>query len=212
MNGIRLESERVILREWMPDDGDAMYRLMGDPDVTRFLSWGQMTPAQCARRLGDFIGDQRCRNRESRLSRWWHGRANEPIVPCHIGLNCHRGRYHLAIELKASSRVIGEIGFEWTSKRGAEAQGDVGYFLEKQFWERGYATEATRLVVSFAFATLGAGAVTAACDYRNLASERVMQKCGLERDRAMSQARTRVSTLTKSRWLSANSQPIRVAS
>jgi RimJ/RimL family protein N-acetyltransferase len=205
MNGIRLKGERLVLREWRPDDREAMYRLMGDPHVTRFLSWSTLTPAQCRRRLDNFIDGQYCYARKAgrarALLRRAIGRATEPRLACVGGPNCRRSRYQFAVELKPSSRVIGEVGFEWRFKPRALSEAEVGYFLEREFWGHGYATEAALLVINFAFTTLGADVVTAACDPRNHASEQVMQRCGLRRDPSNNQRAPIVRILTKSQWL-----------
>ncbi len=213
MNGIRLEGPRITLREWRADDREAMYRLMGDPQVTRFLSWGTLTRAQCARRLDDFIDCQHCGNRKASLRGWTDfplvralrrrviGPSVGPRLSCVGGPNCRRSRYYFAIELEKTSRVIGEVGFEWRSKSRALSEAEVGYFLEREFWGHGYATEAALLVINFAFTTLGADVVSAACDPRNHASQRVMQKCGLRPEPSVSQNAAIVRTLTKSQWL-----------
>jgi len=214
MNGIRLEGDRVVLREWRSDDREAMYRLMGDPQVTRFLSWGKLTRAQCTRSLYDFISYQDSCIRKEYLGRWWYesaiaralrryarSRAIRPDTSCNGNPECHRFRYHLAIELRHSHRVIGESAFQWNLNEREKRRGELGYFLEKEFWGHGYATEATRLMIDFAFSTLGASALTAACDPRNRQSERVMQKCGLERDPIVDRSGTIVARMTKASWL-----------
>jgi RimJ/RimL family protein N-acetyltransferase len=205
MNGIRLEGQRLVLREWRPDDREAMYRLMGDPRVTRFLSWGALTRAQCRRRLDGFIDGQHCyartAGRARALLRRAIGRATAPHLACPGGPNCRRSRYHFAVELEGTGPVIGEVGFEWRFRPRALSEAEVGYFLEREFWGHGYASEAALLVIKFAFTTLGADIVTAACDPRNHASEQVMQGCGLRPDPSNSQPAPIVRILTKSQWL-----------
>ena len=82
-------------------------------------------------------------------------------------------------------------------------EAEVGYFLEREFWGHGYATEAALLVMDFAFTTLGAEEVSAACDPRNHASARVMQRCGLIDDRLTSPLEPIRMTLSKSAWQNA---------
>jgi RimJ/RimL family protein N-acetyltransferase len=218
MNGIRLEGERVVLREWRLDDRDAMYRVMGDAEVTRFLSWGRLTRAQCSRRLYDFISYQHSCLRQQHRGRWWYDsavaralrnyprdKAIKPGDSCDGSVDCYRLRYHLAIELLRSHRVIGETEFRWTSDGCKSRRGEVGYFLEREFWGHGYATEAALLMIEFAFVKLGASAVTAACDPRNQQSQRVMQKCGLERAPGIDETGPIVAAMTKARWLATRS-------
>jgi RimJ/RimL family protein N-acetyltransferase len=212
MNGIRLESDRIALREWKSGDADAIYRLMGDAEVVRYLSWDELTRAECDQRLDDFIFNQRCRLSENRFA--WLGesrlaravrkrillRSGAAPIRCDAQSDCRRYRYYFAVELKLSSRVIGEAGFEWNRNDRATRRAEIGYFFAKEFWGQGYATEAALLVIDFAFTTLGADEVSAACDPRNHASARVMQRCGLLRDRPGREDGPIIMTLPKSVW------------
>jgi RimJ/RimL family protein N-acetyltransferase len=219
MNRIRIEGDRIALREWSSDDRDAVYRLMGDPEVVRYLSWKSLTRAECLSRLNRFIFDQHCRtNREPlawlgqsalahALQRVAIGLAARPPINCDGETDCRRYRYYLAVELRPFNRVIGEAGFEWSPKDRASREAEVGYFLEKQFWGHGYATEAAGLVIDFAFATLGANQVSAACDPRNHASERVMRRCGLRNNSRDGRQGPMTSILSRSQWL--DDQPMK---
>lgn len=57
---------------------------------------------------------------------------------------------------------------------------EFGWTLSPNWWNRGYATEITKLVLGFGFKTLGVPLIWATCDPDNPASRRVMEKCGLE--------------------------------
>ena len=59
---------------------------------------------------------------------------------------------------------------------------DFGYALARGHWGRGYATEAARAVVEWAFAIDGVHRVWATCDTANAASARVLEKAGLTRE------------------------------
>ena len=215
MNRIRLDGARIALREWNSSDLDAMFRQMGDADVVRYLSWGRLTRAQCRERLRGFIADQHnCSNRpwprrlgKSRILRAIRRRIltrkNGSPAGCVGGARCNRERYHLAVELKASGSVIGEAGFEWKAERRAE----IGYFFEAKFWGLGYATEAARLVIEFAFNTLNADEVVASCDARNLASARVMLKCGLKTIDSDIHDSPIIMSLSRQEWLNPSEAP-----
>lgn len=58
----------------------------------------------------------------------------------------------------------------------------VGYGLLPAHWGRGFATEATVAVVDYAFEQLGLDKVWARADARNLASVRVLEKVGMQRE------------------------------
>jgi RimJ/RimL family protein N-acetyltransferase len=55
----------------------------------------------------------------------------------------------------------------------------LGWYLRSGCWRRGYATEATRLLLDFGFFELQRATLWATADPENLASLRVLEKCGL---------------------------------
>jgi len=57
---------------------------------------------------------------------------------------------------------------------------EIGYWLGARHWGRGYATEATRAVVAYAFEQLGHDTLEAGTRVTNPASRRVLEKCGYE--------------------------------
>ena len=59
---------------------------------------------------------------------------------------------------------------------------ELGYWLGKPFWNRGYATEAARKLASFAFHDLKAEGVWAGWFHDNPASGRVLEKLGARPD------------------------------
>jgi [ribosomal protein S5]-alanine N-acetyltransferase len=79
-----------------------------------------------------------------------------------------------AIAIKPDDRVRGMISFR---RDGFKA--DVGYVLGRQFWGRGYMTEALGAVVAYGFSLPGLYRIWALCDVDNLASARVMEKAGM---------------------------------
>jgi RimJ/RimL family protein N-acetyltransferase len=56
---------------------------------------------------------------------------------------------------------------------------EVGYVLLPEYWNSGYATEILRALLGFGFDRLSLHRVYGKCDELNLASARVMEKCGL---------------------------------
>ncbi|MDE2164037.1 MAG: GNAT family N-acetyltransferase [Alphaproteobacteria bacterium] len=61
---------------------------------------------------------------------------------------------------------------------------ELGYWLGKPFWRQGYATEAAKKVISFAFHDLKAVSIWAGWFHDNPASGRVLQKLGCRHDGA----------------------------
>lgn len=170
---IRLEGRRVVLREWHPAETDAMHRWLGNAEVTRYISWGARTHQDSARHLRECVAEQ---------------------------YKPERTRFFLAMELEESARVIGDAGFEWTRDPSTGREGSVGYFVEPAYWGRGYATEAAEMILAFAFDVCGAKAMRASCDARNVASERGMQKLGMQRDEGREAPDRRAYVITREDW------------
>lgn len=61
---------------------------------------------------------------------------------------------------------------------------EIGWHFAAEHWGKGYATEAARAALSYAFETLGAREVVAMTAKRNTRSQRVMQKLGMTTTRA----------------------------
>lgn len=57
---------------------------------------------------------------------------------------------------------------------------EIGYGINDAFQGRGYATEAIQLSIEWAFSHLGVEAVEAETDPNNIASQKVLSKCGFE--------------------------------
>ena len=64
----------------------------------------------------------------------------------------------------------------------AVRKAELGYWVGKPFWGRGYATEAAGSIVDFGFDQLGLNRITAGHMVRNPASGRVMQKIGMREE------------------------------
>jgi RimJ/RimL family protein N-acetyltransferase len=70
---------------------------------------------------------------------------------------------------------IGACGIE-----AREGGAEVGYWIGRPYWGRGYATEAVRAVIDHAFGDLGNDALQAGARVSNPASRRVLEKCGFQ--------------------------------
>ncbi len=63
----------------------------------------------------------------------------------------------------------------------------IGYVLASAAWGQGYATEAARAVLGWAFGALDLNRVQSETDTRNLASARVLEKLGFQREGTLRQ-------------------------
>lgn len=154
---IYLETERLILRRFTPDDIDHLVELDSDPEVMRFISGGRATPREIV-----------------------EGRILPMILQFYErppGLG-----FWAAIE-KASGEFVGWFCLRPHEERGPGVVG-LGYRLRRAVWGRGYATEGSRALVDKAFAEAGVRLVFATTYEENIGSRRVMERAGLRFVRA----------------------------
>lgn len=120
----------------------------------------------------------------------------------------NRKLYYFRIELKETGEHIGEIGYDVVLDTSVGKVVHVGYFLYDRFWNRGYATEALSELIRFAFEENNVFRISTGCLKENVASEKVMIKCGMikEAEKLMcewhdSKMKTRVEyRLLKEEW------------
>jgi ribosomal-protein-alanine N-acetyltransferase len=67
-------------------------------------------------------------------------------------------------------------------RRGVAQAGSLGYWLGEPYVRRGYMTAAVNALVPFSFATLKLHRLEAACIPTNVASIRLLEKCGFKRE------------------------------
>lgn len=84
---------------------------------------------------------------------------------------------------KASGELVGHCGIKRVDNPLAKNQGDheVGWLVREDRWRRGYAEEAMRAVLDWAFGRVGAPHVVALTSQLNEPSWRLMEKLGMQR-------------------------------
>ncbi len=153
MGPLLLESERLFLREFRPEDESSIQAYASDPEVTRFTDWGPNDPEETREFLKSCLEHQKRWPRES--------------VP-------------LAMELKSERRLIGGTGFAKIDFRIRTAT--FGYVLHRDYWGQGFATEASRELLTFGFQSLSLHRIVALCDVRHQASSHILEKLGMRRE------------------------------
>jgi len=81
------------------------------------------------------------------------------------------------IILKSAQEIIGVMGL---GVEPAHEKGELGYWLGKEYWGRGYCTEAAKAVLEYGFNTLKLNRIYANYMKGNEASGRIMQKIGMQ--------------------------------
>ena len=150
---VRLETKRLILRPFTPEDADAMYRNWAcDPEVTKYLTWTAHQSPEVTRQIVD---------------RW----VEESRKPDY---------YAWAIVLKDLGEPIGSISAVRINETCESAE--IGYCIGKTWWHQGLTAEALRAVIEYLIRDVGAKRVSALHDVDNPNSGRVMQKAGMRRE------------------------------
>jgi RimJ/RimL family protein N-acetyltransferase len=73
--------------------------------------------------------------------------------------------------------LVGACGY---GRRPDWDEPEIGYWIGEPYWNRGYATEAVRAVIDHLFSVSDLDSLTAGCRVTNLASRRVIEKCGFQ--------------------------------
>lgn len=98
-----------------------------------------------------------------------------------------RANYYLAITLSPTNEVIGRISL--TSQNPSINEWEIGWAVREADWGKGYAPEAARQILEFAFQNLHAHRVVAFCHAGNTKSAKVMEKIGMTREGYLRQTR-----------------------
>ena len=83
--------------------------------------------------------------------------------------------YDFAVILHA--KQIGAVSVALNNDRTI---GELACIIHKRYWGNGYAKEAVQTLIDFAFQELKLLKLTAYCDYRNIVSQKLLEKAGLQ--------------------------------
>lgn len=153
MVDIIAETERLILRTIEDSDAALQFRLLNAPAVMA--------------RLG---GVKELHEIEAK-----HARSQ--------ALYAQEGFSFLFMIEKASGEMVGHCGIKRVDNPLAKNLGDheIGWLVRQDRWRRGYAEEAVRSVLDWAFGGVGAPHVVALTSQLNAASWKLMEKLGMTR-------------------------------
>lgn len=143
-----LITDRLVLRHWQETDAENLYKYAKDPDVGPIAGWNPH------------------KNVEESL---------EIIKNVLSGAECY------AICEKGNDIAIGSVELkqnEHTDITDSNDECELGYWLGKPFWGRGYMTEAATEIVRHAFEDLGMTIVWCGYYEGNSKSKRVQEKIG----------------------------------
>ncbi len=145
-----LAAGRLTLRRFLVEDAESMfYNWSCDPQVTKYLSW---KPQKTVEDTAAF------------LEAWIREYEDDQI-------------YRWAVELNDLEQPIGVIEVSSIDERSMSME--VNFRIGREYWHRGYTSEALREVIRFLTEEVGARRIWAACDVQNANAGKVLEKCGM---------------------------------
>ena len=149
---MNLESDRILLRHWKESDANDLYEAAKNPNIGLNAGW---TP---------------------------HKDINESKE---IIKTIFNNDSVYAIELKTNEKGIGCIGYLTNDKSNLknlkENEVEVGYWISEDYWNKGICTEALKLLIKYCFDIKKYNIIWGTYFLDNLASGRVMEKCGFQK-------------------------------
>ncbi|MFS4579921.1 GNAT family N-acetyltransferase [Phaeobacter sp. C3_T13_0] len=151
-----IQTDRLLLRDWRPEDHAPFAAICADPDVMRYIGNGApRTEDATARSIRSFEAE-------------W----------------AERGFGLFAVELRETRELIGFTGFSWPGFLPEILPSvEIGWRFAKQSWGKGFASESASAALSFGVDELGLSDIVSIYQVENTASARIMQKLGMVFDR-----------------------------
>lgn len=144
-----LHTERLVLRPFTPGDARRVHDIVSDREIA--YNTAHIPHPYPDGMSGEWI---------DRVSARWH--TGESAV--------------FAATLRGEGTLVAAIGLEIEPQH---RRAELGYWVARPHWNRGYASEGSRMIVEFGFRELELNRVQAHHYSRNPASGKVMQKIGM---------------------------------
>ncbi len=149
-----METRRLLLRPFEPSDLEGLHHIHGDAENARWLYNESRTLEETRELLALRTVGSALRGEGQWLS--------------------------AAVTLRATGELVGDVSLLWASE--AHRQGELGFIFHPTHQGNGYATEAARPMLTFAFESLGLHRVVGRLEPRNRGSARVLEKLGMRRE------------------------------
>ncbi len=159
---LRLETERLILREFIYSDWRDVHEYSSDPEVVRFLEWGPNSREETVKFVEGALG---CQREHPRM-------VYEFAVLTRPGID--------PLSPPDRSKLIGACGLRFRDQLAEQAE--IGYCYNRRFWRSGFATESGKALLRFGFHNLALHRMYATCDSNNQGSARVLENIGMRRE------------------------------
>lgn len=156
---IRLETDRLILRQFKIEDAENVFNnWASDDEVTKYLTWPTHSSVEMSRSYMEF---------------------------CINGYN-EKNVYQWGMELKNSHELIGNISVVKIIDEIDSVE--LGWVIGRKWWGNGYTAEAAERLLEFFFTEVSVNRICAGHDVNNPNSGRVMRKIGMKYEGTLRQS------------------------
>lgn len=147
---LQMNTERLVLRKMEVADSEKLFQLWSDPEVTRFMN------------IERFISETQ---------------ATEMIQ---LFDQLHRDNQAIRYSIfnKETNELIGSCGFNYVDYENAKAE--VAYDISRNFWRRGFASEAVSSLLYHAFSVMGLNRIEAKVDPDNTNSINLLTRLNFQ--------------------------------
>ncbi len=151
---IIIQTERLILRELLPTDDEAMYDLDSNPNVHEYLGNKPVLKVEESRKYINSIRKQYVEN----------------------GI----GRY--AVILKETQQFIGWCGIKYiTEPENMHINFyEIGYRFIEEYWGKGFGYESAKAWLDYGFNSMKIKTMYASAHIENTGSRKILEKIGME--------------------------------
>ncbi len=150
MDSLTILTENLRLRPFTPADATPMHQILCGKDILRYFPGSGKLPTL-----------EQVQQMIDRLITHWQ----------------EKGYGLWAVELRSTGALLGRCGLQYISETD---EIEIDFILDRDYWGRGFATEAGRASMQYGFNELGLVSVVGIVHPENLASQRVLEKVGLQ--------------------------------
>lgn len=145
------ETERLIIREFQPNDAAALHTIYSDPEVLKYIAVNPLPSLDVAK---------------NHINNIIKNRQQKP-----------RKTYSFAIVAKKTGELVGSnlLNVELRDRKA-----EAGIVLRKEAWGQGLATEAQLALMEYGFVKLGVHKIWGTCDPNNTGAKHSMEKTGMK--------------------------------
>lgn len=148
---MNIETERLLFRRYADADFKFLQKMAADPEVMKY------------------IGNGETRDKDGvLLFLYWIYRNYKEDQDSGL----------LLLERRSDGEKVGHAGIVPQQVDG-EDEWEIGYWIAREHWSQGYATEAAQAIRDYAFGKLGKKRLVSLIHPDNKASQRVAENCGM---------------------------------